>query len=183
VRDEDLYCPFVERLSKSKLTEDGMKQAYSHDAQMCSLNMVGTPAADFSFTDIRGKVHRLSDIKSDVTVLFFTNPGCPACREIIDQFDSDRRITAMVASGALAVVNIYIDLELDKWREYASNYPKEWYTGYDHTYTIRTDVTYNVRAIPSLYLLDAQKNVLMKDAPSDKVVAWLDNYSESIKEK
>ena len=35
---------------------------------------------------------------------------------------------------------------------------------------IRSDHLYDVRAIPSLYLLDSQKRVLMKDAPEDKVL-------------
>ena len=31
------------------------------------------------------------------------------------------------------------------------------------------DQIYNVRAIPSLYLLDREKRVILKDAPQDKV--------------
>ena len=35
-----------------------------------------------------------------------------------------------------------------------------------------------MRAIPSLYLLDAEKRVLMKDAPVEKVLQYLDNNIE-----
>ena len=79
----------------------------------------------------------------------------------------------MQASGRLAVVNVYIDQELDKWREYAAGYPSGWISGYDHNYIIRTDQLYSVRAIPSLYLLDSSKNVILKDAPQDKVFDFL----------
>ena len=48
-------------------------------------------------------------------------------------------------------------------------YPDEWYNGFDPDLVIRTDNLYNVRAIPSLYLLDAEKSVILKDAPEDKV--------------
>lgn len=88
---------------------------------------------------------------------------------------ADERIASLVASGRLAVVNIYIDDELDKWREYASVYPKDWYNGYDQSYLIRSDITYNVRAIPSLYVLDSEKRVVMKDAPAEVVLPYLDN--------
>ena len=44
------------------------------------------------------------------------------------------------------------------------------YNGYDPDYAIRTDRLYDVRAIPSLYLLDSEKTVLMKDAPTEKVL-------------
>ena len=42
-------------------------------------------------------------------------------------------------------------------------------------YTIRKDLTYNVRAIPSLYVLDKDKKVVMKDAPVEKVIPYLEN--------
>ena len=43
------------------------------------------------------------------------------------------------------------------------------------SYIIRSDVTYNVRAIPSLYVLDYEKKVIMKDAPVENVLPYLDN--------
>ena len=108
-------------------------------------------------------------------MLFRSNPGCPACKEIIESLTSSERIASLVASGRLAVVNVYIDDELDKWREYASVYPKNWYNGYDQSYLIRSDITYNVRAIPSLYVLDSSKRVQMKDAPVEAVLPYLEN--------
>jgi hypothetical protein len=48
-------------------------------------------------------------------------------------------------------------------------YPEEWYNGFDPDCVIRNTGLYNVRAIPSLYLLDAEKKVILKDAPEDKV--------------
>ena len=72
-------------------------------------------------------------------------------------------------------MNIYIDHDIDEWLAYADTYPKEWYNGYDHKYIIRTDRIYNVRAIPSLYLLDKDKKVIMKDAIPENIFVWLDN--------
>ena len=175
VRNEDLYLPYVSRLAVSEYSDSDLKPSYSFEAKMCSLNMIGSPAADFVFTDLAGKRHTLYGVKAETTLLFFTNPGCPACKEIMESLTSDEKIAALVASGRLAVVNIYIDDELDKWREYASVYPKNWYNGYDQSYIIRSDVTYNVRAIPSLYVLDSEKKVIMKDAPVEIVLPYLEN--------
>ena len=175
VRNEDLYLPYVSRLAASEYSDPDLKPSYSFEAGMCSLNMIGSPAADFTFTDLAGRRHTLYAVKAETTLLFFTNPGCPACKEIIESLTSDESIAALVASGRLAVVNVYIDEELDKWREYASVYPKDWYNGYDQSYIIRSDVTYNVRAIPSLYVLDSEKKVNMKDAPVEDVLPYLDN--------
>ena len=52
-------------------------------------------------------------------------------------------------------------------------YPEEWYNGFDPDSVIRTDVLYNVRAIPSLYILDKDKTVVMKDAVTEKVMSFI----------
>ena len=81
----------------------------------------------------------------------------------------------MISSGALAVLNIYIDEDLQAWREYMPIYPEEWYNGFDPDLVIRTDNLYSVRAIPSLYLLDKDKRIIMKDAPENKLFNYLNN--------
>ena len=99
VRNEDLYLPFVKGLSESPFVPEGMRQAYAHDASMCSLNQAGTVATDFIFTDLGGRRHSLHSVKADHTLLFFSNPGCPACKEIIDGLTGDPRITGKISSG------------------------------------------------------------------------------------
>lgn len=180
LRNEEFYLPYVKGLAASECTPETMRPAYSYDAEMCSMNRIGTRAADFSFTDLGGRVHTLYGVKADYTLLFFSNPGCPNCREITEMLESDEGIAAMESSGRLAVVNVYIDKEIDKWKSFASEYPSEWICGYDQNYIIREDQIYNVRAIPSLYLLDGDKRVLMKDAPQDKVFEKLTSIASSI---
>lgn len=173
-RDEDLYLPYVKRLASSGFVPDDMKPAYSNDARLCALNKVGTKAADIEFTDRGGRKHSLHGIKADNILLFFSNPGCKACSEIVELLRGSAVVNGLVDSGTLAVVSLYIDLERDRWRELSSEYPSSWINGYDHGYKVRTDETYNVRAIPSLYVLDKDKKVVMKDAPTEKVLAYLE---------
>ena len=52
-------------------------------------------------------------------------------------------------------------------------YPENWYNGFDPDLVIRGETLYNVRAIPSLYLLDSGKNVIFKDAVPDKIFNYL----------
>ena len=174
MRNEDFYGPYVERLSQCELVDEGMRQAYVFDANMCALNRTGTKAADFRFSERNGKTRRLYDVKADNIILFFSNPGCKACLDIINTLKSMPVVAEGIASGRLAVLNIYIDEDLKAWREYMPIYPEEWINGYDPNYVIRTDVLYNVRAIPSLYLLDKDKKVIMKDAPEARLFDWLE---------
>ena len=175
VRNEDLYGYYVDRLSKSDLIDGGYRMGYEWEARMCRLNRVGTPAADFSFTDTHGRVRTLYGLKAEYTVLIFGNPGCKACMEIMEAMESTSEVAELISSGRLQVVDVYIDQEIDDWKAHIPEYPKTWINGYDHNYAIRTDLIYNVRGIPSIYLLDADKTVLMKDAPQEQVLGALVN--------
>ena len=160
-------------MSSSPLVPPEKRAVYEYDAKMCSINRTGSPAADFRFMDKAGRSHTLYGIDAEYTLLFFSNPGCEACKYIIDALESDTALGSMVSSGRLAVANIYIDEDIEAWYGYQDIYPDSWYNGYDPDFIIRTDLLYNVRAIPSLYLLDRDKKVLLKDAPEDRVFAAL----------
>lgn len=157
-RNEDLYAVIAQKEGKENI------------AAMCALNAVGTRAADFVTEDRRGRRSSLYEVKADYTLIFFSNPYCNACKDIIEILkDEETVFPKMVNSGELAVVNMYIDEDLEQWRSYLKAYPRNWHTAFDPTFTLRNNEKYNIRAIPSLYLLDENKVVLMKDAPIEKI--------------
>ena len=180
VRCEDFYRPFVEKLAKGDLAPEEMKMMYDFQARMCALNAMGTPAADFGFTDTRGRKRTLYDIPAEYTLLIFGNPDCHACKELVVDMEADPMVAKLCSSGRLQVVDIFIDREVDSWKAHVADYPADWINGYDHTFQIREDILYNVRALPSMYLLDKDKTVLLKDAPTDILLSALSNiaYSE-----
>lgn len=173
-RNEDMYLPFVSRLASFEGISGLEKEKYGRIARMCSLNRCGTVAADFRFMDGSGRMHTLSEIRAEWVLLFFSNPGCEACLDIINTLKDSPKVASMLSEGRLAVVNVYIDEDIAAWRSYKGIYPREWYNGFDPDLVIRTDTLYDVRAIPSLYLLDNEKRVVLKDAPEQKVFALLD---------
>lgn len=173
MRNEDHYSFYASCLAKSDLVEDVMKEKYAREAALASLNRVGTKATDFRFSDKRGKMRTLYSVDADLTLLFFSNPGCTACKSIIDELNNNPVISGLISEGIMAVLNIYIDEDLDAWRSYMPIYPENWYNGFDPDFVLRGEGLYNVRAIPSLYLLDKDKVVIMKDAPEAKVFDFL----------
>lgn len=173
LRDEDLYGAYASRLAAYEGYTEVQKEKYARDARLCALNKVGTKAADFRFADRRGKIRTLYGVVAPYTLLFFSNPGCEACMSIINVLKEDPQISGMISSGRLKVLNVYIDEDLDAWRSYMPIYPDEWYNGFDPDFVIRNETLYNVRAIPSLYLLDSDKTVLLKDAPENRMFEYL----------
>ena len=173
-RDEDLFLPWVSGMAASEFVSEDMRPGYIYQARTCAMNPYGSQAPDFRFVDLRGRSHHLYEVQAEYILLFFSNPGCASCQEIIDDVMGRPYMEEYLRTGRVAVVNIYIDEDLEAWRAYAPKYPRLWYSGYDPSLTIRDDRLYVVRAIPSLYLLDADKHILMKDAPTERVLALLD---------
>ena len=173
LRDEDYYAPFVKAMAESPLTSEDMRKAYDYEYSQCSMNPRGSVAPDFVITTNEGRKVRMHSIKAERTLLFFSNPGCHNCMEIIGTLKADPFVNQLQQQKRLAVLNVYIDEDLKAWREYMGVYPPQWLNGYDAAHIIREDVLYSVRAIPSLYLLDSEKRVLLKDAPVEKVLESL----------
>lgn len=172
-RDEDLYGVYASCLAECPVLDNASRAKYAREARLCGLNKAGSKASDFRFSDIRGNIRNLYSIDTELTILFFSNPGCQNCLEIINRLNSDSEISSMIADGRLSVLNIYIDEDLQAWKEYMPVYPANWYNGFDPDLVLRDDSIYHIRAIPSLYLLDREKTVLLKDAPPEKLIYYL----------
>lgn len=169
LRDEEMYLPLCRRLSESPLQDSLHRAKFARQVADCSLNRIGTKAADFAFSDKNGRIRTLYGIKADWTLLFFSNPGCHACKDIIETLKATEGLEEAITQRRLAVVNVYIDEDMTGWYDYMPYYPDNWYNGYDHNLVIRSEHLYDVRAIPSLYLLDKEKKVVLKDAPENRM--------------
>ena len=173
VRSEELYLPFVKGLAGCPLITSLDRERYAREARLCALNRPGTRAADFTFVDTAGRRRTLYGIQAHLTLLVFGNPDCHACKELQEALEGSEELSGAIDSGELKVVDIYIDEDVEAWKEHIPEYPTSWINGYDPGFVIRTDLLYNVRALPSLYLLSADKTVLLKDATTEQFFAAL----------
>lgn len=177
LRNEGLYIPVLESILRTRRTGEHYSAYYQQQLSTCMNNRPGEPAADFSYTDARGVHHRLYDTDTEYTLLLFSNPGCPACREIISILRNSPVVTALLRDGRMTLLSIYIDENLEEWRMGLSDYPDSWITGYNHDLTIRDALVYDVRAIPSVYLLDRDKKVIFKDIAPGMLMLQFENMN------
>ena len=172
-RNEEYCIPLIEKRATSPLATEEEKARAAHDLPRFCLNRLGEKAADFAFTLRNGRVMNLYDIESEYTMIFFSNPGCNNCREVMEMLQGFPGIDRLIADKRLAVANVYPDEDLGEWIKYAPIYPTNWYNGYDHLLAVNRTPLYSIRAIPSIYMLDSDKRVLMKDAPSDMLMEFM----------
>ena len=107
-------------------------------------------------------------------MLLFVNPGCQACEDVVSVFGTEE-VKALVSAGTLRILGIYIDEDIAAWKDRSDRLPAHWVNGYDPAGIIRADRLYFVRAIPSIYLLDARKQIVMKDATPAAIASFMGN--------
>ena len=173
VRDEDMYGVFAAARAESQFTPEDMREAYRADAAVCALNARESVAADFNYCTSKGQNGSLHKLPARKTLVVFNNPGCENCREVQTSLCNNGVIKLLVERGLLTVICVYVDEDLQEWRDHADLYPDNWINAYNPQCTIRNEQIYSLRAIPSLYLLDKDKRVILKDAPFNDILQRL----------
>ncbi len=87
----------------------------------------------------------------------------------------------MIDKGKLTVLAITPDAEYDDWLNH--KYPDNWMTGFDKNHEIYDKRLYDIQYLPSLYLLDKSKRVLLKEANFSRLINYFARDSYNIKQK
>ncbi|MCD8263179.1 MAG: DUF5106 domain-containing protein [Tannerellaceae bacterium] len=161
--NEEYFIPALEVMVNSGLLDNTAKIRPAYLLELASRNRVNHPATDFVYTLANGQTGNLYGIKADYTLLYFYNPDCHACREVSDELKASSLVTGMTNKGQLKVLAVYPDQELEAWRNHLSEYPANWINSYDGEMIIKDEEIYDLKAIPTLYLLDKDKKVILKD--------------------
>lgn len=171
MRDEELYLLFVSYLVESNRLDEVELRRYIFQRDMLLKNRVGAIATDFGYSLKSGKSSTLHKIKSLYTILFFNNPDCEDCGRVKEYIANSEVIGLLYDAGKITILGVYSESDLEAW--YKGQYPDMVINSYDKDHHIATSNLYDLRAIPTLYLLDEQKRVILKDAPIEQIERWL----------
>lgn len=173
MRNEEFYIPVLETMITSPILEEVEKIRPQARLELANKNRIGTRAQDFTYTLASGTQSTLYAIRTDYTLLFINNPGCHACGETIEQLKSAAVINKLLSERKLTILSLYPDEELVEWKNHLKDFPPTWINGYDKKLTIEEKQLYDLKAIPTLYLLDKNKKVLLKDATAQTIEEYL----------
>ena len=174
LRNDQLYRPFcVGMLDSPHLTAEE-KERVQFKLELIDRNNVGQKAENFYFKTQDGKTYQLYNIKNEFTLLFFNNPGCSMCAQVIEIMKQSETLTFLEHKKRLQVVAVCPDGDTSDWREHIKDFPTHWLNGYDPDLYLFDNNLYDLRAIPSLYLLDKNHKVILKDADISEVIAKIE---------
>lgn len=158
MRSEDIYIVFLDEFVKSPLFDEAKKTRYEYQMERAMKNRPGAPAADFAMTDRDGKQLRLlkAAAEKEGTLVLFYDPECEHCKEILGeianwQFPDQMQVLAIDVTG-----------DAPRFERTKGNYPQGWRVAFA-TDPIEDDDLYSFPALPSIYLLDGEGRVILKD--------------------
>ncbi len=164
LRNDEFHIPVLRAQLAAPWYDEYERLGPEYALQIASQNRLGKPANDFRYTLASGATGSLYELRAEYILLFINNPGCTMCREIREAITSSPMLTEMIERGRLKVLALYPDEDLEEWHAYRDRIPASWINAYDAGCRLREEGLYNLSAIPALYLLDADKRVLVKDA-------------------
>lgn len=161
VREEEFYIPVAEYILSDTISGEAVKGRAGFDLAMMLKNRKGSIATDFGYVTAGGGKGSLYTLKKDYTILYFYNPDCTACRETTSYMQASPLLNRLLEDGNLDILALYPDEDIALWKTYREQLPSRWINARDEPRRLKNWLVYDLKAIPTLYLLDKQKQVLL----------------------
>lgn len=113
-------------------------------------------------------------------MLFFFDPDCNNCREIKKEFASSTVINRLLEHRILKILALYPEENIEVWNNYLNKMPADWIVARDPKNVIRNKELYELQALPTIYLLDGQKRIILKDARPEVLYQHLKDIHTSL---
>ena len=173
-RNDEFYIPVLKELIASNVLSVTESSVYKFQYEMVMKNRVGEKANNFNYTLVSGITQSLYNLQSEYTLLMFSNPGCQTCEVVTRQLNNSDAINKALALNSrtrtmLTILTLYPDEDIDLWLASLPKMPQNWVHGYDKGMEITHKRLYDIKAIPTLYLFDKEKNVILKDTSIEAI--------------
>lgn len=168
--NEGLYGVYLETMLEVLPEEDARRSSFDFKLRLLRRNKVGDKATDFSYYLPDGQKKSLvaTSTRGNRLLLVFYDPECESCHEVLREMTADASLAEAVKAGRVTVLAVYTEGNQEAWRKGLADMPEGWIIGTDRQ-KVKEEALYDLKAMPSLYLLDGQKRVLLKDAPLGQI--------------
>ncbi|MCL7988401.1 DUF5106 domain-containing protein [Sphingobacterium sp. lm-10] len=176
--NEALYVPVLEFAAQEANFPNYERQRFQDRLNLIKRNNPGNKATNFSFKTVAGNETNLYSQEGQYLLLFFYEPGCAGCAAAIEDLQRLKEVQEWISQGNLHIITLYAGVDPVLWKEYQQFIPSTWVNGINADRSILEHNLYDLKATPTFYLLDEQKEVLLKDRPLAEVVNYLDRSIE-----
>ena len=160
VFSDDAYITFLSEWTKLKLDPYELEEPRYRLAAALK-NRPGTRAADFVYRTASGSSSTLHKTMAPALLMVLYDPDCDHCMEVITSLRHNADLNSLISDGRLEVLAVYVESDPALWQSTASTMPENWTVGTDLTGILDKEL-YDIPTMPGLYLLSADKTVLLR---------------------
>lgn len=161
---DEIYVKFLKSFVKNKKIPDARKKRYEHQLATLEKSMLGATAPEFKFTDRNGKEATYFPMTTP-TMIIFGDPSLSDWRLSRLRLESNIALSQAVDKGQVNIMFI-VPVKTDNWKEETSDYSDKWTIGYAPD----LDDTFDFRAMPSIYVIDSEGKIVMKNVTPESAV-------------
>lgn len=134
-------------------------------------NRVGQIAHDFNYQTKTEQTAELFSLQREYVLICFYDPECASSENVLDQLADSVKINEHLLGRRLDILCVNVEGDTPSWRE--RQLPEGWIDACDDNYSITANLLYDLSDLPSLYLLDDEKVVLLKNATVKQIESSL----------
>lgn len=171
MHNEELYAHYLRIITNHATTPEAERQRATYLLRLIERNRPGEQATDFTYYNRKGKGMTLAQtpVEGNRLILLFYDPECDECRLLLNRMKADVQLNEAIRTKQLSVLAIYTEGDKEMWKATLPTLPDHWQAGTDRN-MIKEKSLYDLKTMPCLYLLDAQKRVLVKDGEYESMM-------------
>ena len=169
LREEQWIEPVWRQMLKSKWCTYSDSAKIDLFLRLAAKNRVGSKATDLEFVTIQGQPGTLLELNAELLMVYFYIPGCAQCIKTREWIEEDSAYQAIHRAGILQVLAFYPEKDMDKFHTYSNSVPNTWINARDPDgrSQLEEEEKYQMRGAPTIYLIDKNKKIILKDARED----------------
>lgn len=130
-------------------------------------NLIGNKAPEIRLYGLHDEIISLHHIDAEYTIIFFFEPSCGHCKKATPLM---KAVSEKYWEKGVEVLAVYTQVDKKEWTTFIEEQGLEnWINAWDPYHQSRFRQYYDVRATPSIYLLDKNKYIIGKRIDIDTV--------------
>lgn len=159
---DEVYVPFLKAVVTEKGISETRKARYAHQLKKLTTTSVGKKAPSFRYRRADGH-YRDFKVMKPYTIIEFGDPECDDCKFSRMKLEMASDLSDWVEDNKVEIFFIIPDVAPDEEEQamkIMSEYPEKWNIGIGYG----IDDIYDLRTIPSFYLLGHKGEIVFKNA-------------------
>lgn len=177
LRNEPIY---LQMLSRFMLSDDeGIRLRSQYMLGLVGRNMPGTMVSNCQLRLPDESLTTLHSLlpQSGACIVVFYDPDCETCLSTLFRLKYSVPLRNAISQGRLRLIAIYAEGDEKQWRETLGEMPKNWTVAMD-TGDVREQSLFDLKSMPTLLLLKANGEVVIKDATFKELEQHLLNTAQ-----